>query len=93
MLLATMSVYVYVFEPVTWNCILNRRHYNTFCTNSCFPLNIPILYSNPNFPPKSRYKQPKNFIGLMKGWLMIQTWWSQRGLWYLWRYKGFYKKV
>jgi len=35
--------------------------------------------------------QPKNYNGLMKGWTMIQTW-SQGGLWYLWRYKGFYIK-
>jgi hypothetical protein len=93
MLFVTMSVYVYVFEPVRWNCILYRRYSNMFCTNSCFPLNIPILHSNPNLPPKSWYKQPKNYIGLTKGWMMIQTWWSQGGLWYLWRYKGFYKQV
>ena len=56
MLLATMSVYVYVFEPVRWNCILNRRHSSKFCTNSYCPLNIPILYSKPNLPPKSWYR-------------------------------------
>jgi len=66
MLFVTMSVYVYVFEPVWFNCILNRRYSNMFCTNSCFPLNIPILYSNSNLPPKSWYKQPKNYIGLLK---------------------------
>lgn len=43
MLFVTMSVYVCAFEPVRLNCILNRRYSNMFCTNSCFPLNIPIL--------------------------------------------------